>query len=78
MIHGGDGGKLFVGQNWMRYAQPVGVFCFGLQQVLLRADVAIQRHDDFFANGIDGRVGNLRKTLFEVVVQHPWLVRHYR
>ena len=33
-------------------------------------DVAFQRHDDFFANRVDGRVSDLGKPLFEVVVKH--------
>ncbi len=45
-----------------------------LEQILLRTDVALQRHDDFFANRIDRRIGDLRKQLLEVVVDHPRLV----
>ena len=47
----------------------------GFQQIAFRADVTFQRHHHFFANGIDGRVGYLRKQLFEIIVDHARLVR---
>ena len=46
----------------------------GIQQVAFRADITRQRHDHVFSNRIDGRVRNLSKQLFEIVVEHPWLV----
>ena len=49
-----------------------------LQHVTFRADITTQRHDDFLADGIDSRIGYLRKALFEVVIQHTWFIRHHR
>ena len=49
-----------------------------MQQIFLGADVALKRHDDFFANGVDGRVGDLGKALFEVVVEHAGAIGHHR
>ena len=61
----------------MGHAQAMCILCFGLQQVLLRTDVAIQGHNDFFTNGVDWWIGDLRKALFEIVVEHAWLFRHH-
>ncbi len=47
----------------------------GVEKVSLRSDVALERHDDFFANGIDSRICHLREQLFEVVVDKAWLIR---
>ncbi len=54
--------------------QAVAVLGRGIEQVLLGPDVAFQRHDHFFADRIDRRVGDLSKQLLEVVVDHPRLV----
>ena len=40
------------------------------ENVPLGADVADQRHHHLFADGIDGRIGDLREELLEVVEQH--------
>ena len=40
-----------------------------VQQVRLGADERHQRHDDGFADRVDGRVGDLGEQLLEVVVQ---------
>ena len=61
----------------MRYPQAVSVFSFGLQQVLFRADIALKRHNDFFANRVDGRVRDLGETLLEVVIEHARLFAHH-
>ena len=73
MIHVSNGGQFIIGQNWVGYPQPMCILRFGLQQVLFWPDIAIQRHDDFFTDRVDGWVGDLRETLFEVVVEHAWL-----
>ena len=73
-----DGGQFLVGKDGMRDAQPVRMPLCGLQQIPFRAAVALQRHDDLFPDGIDGRVGYLGETLLEVVVEHARLVGHHR
>ncbi len=78
VVHLLDGGKFLVGQDGMRHPQPMGVLLGGFQQIALGADVALQRHDHFLADGVDGRVGYLGKTLFEIVVDHARLVGHHR
>ncbi|GJD02058.1 hypothetical protein ColKHC_10883 [Colletotrichum higginsianum] len=40
-----------------------------LEQVALRTDVTLERHDDRLADGVDGRVGDLGEELAEVLVQ---------
>ncbi len=65
---------LFVGQDRVIDQQPVAMFGSGGEQVLLGPDVALQRHDHFFADRVDGRVGPLCEELLEVIVQHAWLI----
>ncbi len=74
MVHVLERGQLLVRQDRVRNAQPVGVLFGRFQQISLRPDVALQRHDHFFANRIDRRIGDLREELLEIVVEHPRLV----
>ena len=46
-----------------------------VQDVALGADVAGERHDHLFADGVDGRIGDLREELLEVVEERLRLVR---
>ena len=39
-----------------------------------RADVADERHHHLFADGIDGRIGDLREELLEVIEQRLRLI----
>ena len=71
-------GELLVGEDGMGHAQPVRMLLGRLQQVRLGPDVALQRHDHFFADRVDGRVGDLREALLEVVVEHAGLVGEHR
>ncbi len=66
--------ELLVAENRMRHAQPVRVLLGRLQQIQLRPDVTVHRHDDLLADRIDGRIRDLREELLEVVVDHAWLV----
>ena len=47
---------------------PLAVLLAGLQEVGHGADGAAQGHDDALAERVDGRVGDLRELLLEVVV----------
>ena len=40
-----------------------------LQEIALRTNVALQRHDNGFTDGIDGRIGDLSEQLAEIFVQ---------
>ncbi len=50
----------------------------GVQQVRLRSDEGHQRHDQFFADRVDRRVGHLGEQLLEVSVQSLRLAGEYR
>ena len=68
----GDAAQLFqiaIGEDRMRQLERVAVLRRLVQNVALRADVADQRHHQLFADGIDGRIGDLREELLEVVEQ---------
>ncbi len=51
----------------MRELEGVAVLRRLVEDVALGADVADERHDQLFANGIDGRIGDLGEELPEVV-----------
>ena len=53
----------------MRQLEGVTVLRRFIEDVALGADVADQRHHHLFADGIDGRIRDLRKELLEVVEQ---------
>ena len=74
MVHVLEGGELFVGQDRLGEEEAVALLFGGFEKVAFGADVALQGHDDFFADGVDGRVGDLREGLFEVVVEHARLI----
>ena len=54
--------------------QSVTVVFGGLEQITLRTDSALKRHDNFLADRINRGIGHLGKELLEVVVQHPRLI----
>src|SRR5882757_9250466 len=59
----------------MRQLQRVAVLRRLYEDVALGSDVADERHHHLFTNGIDRRVGHLRKQLLEVVEERLWSVR---
>ena len=61
--------KITVGQDRVRQLQRMAVIRRFLQNVALGANVADERHHQFLANGIDGRIRHLRKELLEIVEQ---------
>src|SRR6185437_2227344 len=69
-IAGGNAAQLFeipVGENGVRKLERMAVLGRFLEDVALRADVADERHHQLFTNGIDGRIGDLREELLEVI-----------
>ena len=44
-----------------------------IQKVRAWANVRHQGHHQFFANGVDGRIGHLSEGLLEVVIEHARL-----
>ena len=67
--------KLAVGEDGMRQAEGVTVLRSLVENVALSADVADERHDELFADGVDGRIGDLGEELLEVVEQRLRTVR---
>ena len=53
----------------MAQLQRVAVLGRLFEDVSFGADVAVQRHHQAFANGIDRRVGDLREGLLEIIKQ---------
>ena len=47
-------------------------------KIALTADGRLRRGDEFLADAVDGRVRDLRKELFEVVVEQLRFVREHR
>ena len=45
-----------------------------IHQVWARPDKAHQRHHQFFADRIDGRIRDLREILEKIIGEHSWLV----
>ena len=52
----------------------MGLSLGALQEIALGSDRALQGHNDFFADGIDGRVGDLSKELLEIIVNQTRLI----
>ena len=71
-------GELFVGEHRARQLEAAAVAGTRIQQVAFRAQPHVRRGDDLFADAVDGRVGDLREQLLEVVVQHARLLRQRR
>ena len=61
--------QIAVGQDRLRDFQPVMRAGLVPEQVRPRPDDGDQRHDEFFADRVDRRVGDLREELLEVVVE---------
>ena len=66
--------EIAIGQDRMRQLECMTIVWRLFQNVALGTDVADERHHQFFADGIDGRIGHLRKKLLEVVEQCLWTV----
>src|ERR1019366_2297045 len=58
-----------VGQKRVRQLQHVTVLGFFREYVALGSDVTDERHNDLFANRVDGRIGDLCEELLKVIEQ---------
>ncbi len=68
----GDAAQLFeraVAEDGMGQLERVAVARGLIKNIALCADVANERHNHLFADGIDGRVGDLGEELLEIVEQ---------
>jgi hypothetical protein len=62
-------GQLFTGQHGMRKLQHLSLIRQLAQQVAFLTDIGLEAHHQLFTDRIDRGIGDLRKVLFEVVVQ---------
>ena len=63
-----------IGEDRMLDGEAVALLFGRFEEVAFGADIALQRHDDLFADRIDRRIGHLGEQLPEIVVQHPRLI----
>ncbi len=63
---GGRGARTFEGTR----AVALG----GIEEIFLRPDIALKRHDDLLPDRVDGGIGHLREELAEIIVEHARLV----
>ena len=54
-------GEFFIRQNGVTQAQAMRLLGRRVEHVALGTDEALERHDDFFADRVDRRIGHLRK-----------------
>src|SRR5574344_225278 len=70
--------ELGICQNRMGQAHHLTVGLVRIQNTgTYSADIFCQTHHQFLTDGVDGRVGDLRKLLTEIVKENLWLVREY-
>ena len=73
-----DRRQFFIRQDWVGDCQPMTLLFVRIQQISFGADVAFQRHDDFFPRAVDRGVGHLCEELLEVVVHQSRMIAHTR
>ena len=77
-IAGGDTTQLLkvpIGKDRMIQLERVAMLRSLIENIEFVPDIAGQRHHQFFANGIDGRVRHLREKLLEIVKEYLRFVR---
>ena len=62
-------GQFLVGQDGRFQLDQTAAFGLGLEQIALGADRRLGRGDDFLADAVNRRVGDLREELLEIVVK---------
>ena len=76
-VAGGDAAQFLeiaIGEDGVRQRSVWQCSRRFLRMLRSRADVADERHHHLFANGIDGRIGDLREKLLEVIEQRLRLI----
>jgi hypothetical protein len=64
-----DGVELLNREDRARKQKTTALGCVHLEQVTLRTNVTLERHDNRLSDGVDGRVSDLGEQLSEVVVK---------
>ena len=75
---GADLLELLVAQHRRRERELAAGVGGGLEEVALRPDRGLHRHDDLLADGVDRRVRHLREELLEVGEERLRLLREHR
>ena len=70
--------QLFIRENGMPDPKSMGVLFRDIEQIRLRPDIALQRHNDLFTDRVYWGVSDLREKLFEIVIKHSRLVAKTR
>ena len=76
-VHVFDLEQVGAGQDGVVHLEHLAVLGLVLQQVAVCANIHAGGSDHLFADGIDGRVGDLRKALLEVIEQRRMLVAQH-
>ena len=63
--------QIGIGQHRLVNLQPLVGSGIAPQQIRARADHRYQRHDQFLADGVYRRVGDLREILLEIIIEQP-------
>ena len=74
LIHVFDLHQVDVGQNRVLNAQHAAIFCIFAEQVAVMAEIYGGIRDNFLADGVNRRVGNLCEQLLEVAEQRLMLL----
>ena len=77
-LQGGKMHQFVIRQDGASQLDEPGVLRRFFQNIPLVADVGHEAHHEFLADGVNGRVRNLREALLEVVEQQLWLAGHHR
>ncbi len=77
-VHPAQPLQVLVGQHRLRQLDHARVLGTTFEQVALGTDEGDQAHHRLLADGVDGRVGDLREELLEVVEEIARLVREHR
>ena len=70
--------QIAVGEDGMRQLEEATLRRRLLEEVAFTADAAHEAHDEVLADGIDGRVGDLRELLLEVAEQRHGPIAQHR
>ena len=73
-IGAADLGELLVGENRILQLHATAGGRLRVEEIAFGTETGLGGSDDFFANGVDRGIGDLRKELFEVIVEQARLI----
>ncbi len=71
-------GEFLIGQNGGIQLDEIATGRFGLEQIALRTDGGGGRRDQFLADAVNGRIGDLGEKLLEIIVEQLRFARQHR